>query len=104
LLPTNFSRDSGVLATDPLIAPCYQSCYQFLQKPARSTVNQGPPKWTISLNHKEQHERRRNVNQTHNPKVGGSNPPPATNLLSTGWQATDRIFQGCEHEDRSHGA
>jgi hypothetical protein len=72
----NFAADQflarlRVLATDPLIVPCYQSCYQFLQKPAQSTVNQGPPKWIISLKYKEQHESRRNTNQTHNPMVGG---------------------------------
>src|ERR1035438_4133426 len=32
----------------------------------------------MSLKYKEQHETRRNINQTHNPKVEGSNPSPAT--------------------------
>src|ERR1039457_5206741 len=32
----------------------------------------------MSLKYKKQHETRRNINQTHNPKVAGSNPAPAT--------------------------
>jgi hypothetical protein len=36
----------------------------------------------MSLKYKEQHERRRNINQTHNPKVEGSNPSPATNIIN----------------------
>ena len=57
---------------------CYQNCYHFAQKPAKTSVNQAITRWIMSLKYKEQHERRRNLNQTHNPKVGGSNPPPAT--------------------------
>jgi hypothetical protein len=34
------------------------------------------------LKYKEQAETRRNINQTHNPKVVGSNPTPATNLFN----------------------
>ena len=36
----------------------------------------------MSLKYKKQHETRRNINQTHNPKVEGSNPSPATNLFN----------------------
>jgi hypothetical protein len=36
----------------------------------------------MSLKYKEQHKTRRNVNQTHNPKVEGSNPSPATKTPS----------------------
>ena len=61
---------------------CYQTCYHFLQKAARNRMNQGQRGWTMSLKYKEQHETRRNINQTHNPKVGGSNPPPATNFIN----------------------
>src|ERR1017187_8580749 len=57
---------------------CYQTCYHFLEKAARNRMNQGPTRSSMSLKHKEQHERRRNINQTHNPKVEGSNPSPAT--------------------------
>src|SRR5258708_21524926 len=59
--------------------PCYQTCYHFLQKAARNRTNQEPTRWIMSLKYKAQHEGRRNINQTHNPKVEGSNPSPATN-------------------------
>jgi len=36
----------------------------------------------MSLKYKEQHETRGNINQTHNPKVEGSNPSPATNFIN----------------------
>ena len=35
----------------------------------------------MSLKYKEQHETRRTINRTHNPKVEGSNPSPATKTL-----------------------
>jgi hypothetical protein len=54
---------------------CYQTCYHFIEKAARNRMNQGPPGWFMSLNYKEQHETRRNINQTQKPKVGGSNWP-----------------------------
>ncbi len=44
----------------------------------------------MSLKYKEQHETRRNINQTHNPKVEGSNPSPATNLFNR-LRATGKI-------------
>jgi hypothetical protein len=56
----------------------YQTCYHFLEKAARNRRNQGPTRWIMSLKYKEQHETRRNLNQTHNPKVEGSNPSPPT--------------------------
>jgi len=55
---------------------CYQTCYHFLERVARNRMNQGPSGWVMSLKYKEQHKTRRNVNQTHNPKVEGSNPSP----------------------------
>src|ERR1017187_2581359 len=60
------------------LRPCYQARYHFLEKAAQNRMNQGPTNRNMSLKYKEQHESRRNINQTHNPKVGGSNPPPAT--------------------------
>src|SRR5208283_2379964 len=60
------------------LRPCYQARYHFLEKAAQNRMNQGPTNRSMSLKYKEQHESRRNVNQTHNPKVVGSNPTPAT--------------------------
>src|ERR1039457_2697798 len=65
------------------LRPCYQARYHFLEKAAQNRMNQGPTNRNMSLKYKEQHESRRNVNQTHNPKVGGSNPPPATSFSTT---------------------
>src|ERR1035441_6333828 len=45
-------------------------------------MKQGPRRWSMSLKYKEQHETTRNINQTHNPKVEGSNPSPATKTLT----------------------
>jgi hypothetical protein len=43
-----------------------------------------PSRWIMSLNYKDQHETSRTMNQTHNPKVEGSNPSPATKPLNKG--------------------
>ena len=61
---------------------CYQTCYHFLEKTARNRKKHVPTRWIMSLKYKEQHETRRNINQTHNPKVEGSNPSPATKTPS----------------------
>ena len=55
------------------LRPCYQARYHFLES-SPDRMNQGPTNRIMSLKYKEQHEFRRNVNQTHNPKVEGSNP------------------------------
>src|SRR5471030_503785 len=44
-------------------------------------MNQWLTRSSMSLRYKEQHETTRNINQTHNPKVEGSNPSPATKTL-----------------------
>jgi hypothetical protein len=72
---------SGICKRSSLRA-CYQDCYHFLQKAARNSMNQGPTRRSMSLKYKEQPETRRNINQTHNPKVEGSNPSPATTPLN----------------------
>jgi hypothetical protein len=81
-LPKDRALGKRRVAAGTVTDSCYQTCYHFLQKAARNKMNQGPTRWTMSLKYKEQHETRRNINQTHNPKVEGSNPSPATKTPS----------------------
>ena len=37
---------------------CYQTCYHFLQEPARNRMNQEATRWIMSLKYKEQDELR----------------------------------------------
>ncbi len=54
------------------------NCYQLPQKRPRNETKQHRFRAVKLLKDMEEDESRENCRRTHNPKVGGSNPPPAT--------------------------
>ncbi len=59
---------------------CYQSCYHSPQKPAQIRMKEEQSEAVKLLTYMEKWRSIRSCRRTHNPKVEGSNPSPATNL------------------------
>jgi hypothetical protein len=59
----------------------YQDFYPCTRKTAENTSKDRDLRERRSLTKTHQNETRENIGETHNPKVGGSNPPPATKAL-----------------------